>query len=80
MASAHPYVLHEGHVFGDREVLLEEPIPYNVRAETPAHLVLLPFNDVKILKELSSTVRSFTGTDPRAFMQQQYAARHASKL
>jgi len=73
-------VLHEGHVFGDREVLLEEPIPYNIRAETPTHLVLLPFKDAKVLKELSSAVRSHTGTDPRVLMQQQHAARHASKL
>ncbi|KAH7484520.1 hypothetical protein PRIC1_003830 [Phytophthora ramorum] len=78
--SAHPYTLCEGHTFGERESLNEEPVAFTVRAETATHLLLLPYNDVKVIQRESSELRDYVGSDPRVWQQQLYMSFHGSKL
>ncbi|RLN56108.1 hypothetical protein BBJ28_00002415 [Nothophytophthora sp. Chile5] len=78
--SAHPYSLSEGHTFGERESLNDEPVPFTVRAETMTHLVLLTYTDVKAIQRESSVLRDYVGNDPRVWQQQHYMSFHGSKL
>ncbi|OWZ24316.1 Malonyl-CoA decarboxylase [Phytophthora megakarya] len=78
--SAHPYTLCEGHTFGERESLNDEPVAFTVRAETATHLLLLPYNDVKAIQRESSALRDYVGTDRRVWQQQLYMSFYGSKL
>ncbi|RLN87010.1 hypothetical protein BBJ28_00004837 [Nothophytophthora sp. Chile5] len=80
VSSAHPYSLSEGHTFGERESLNDEPVPFTVRAETMTHLVLLPYTDVKAIQRESNVLRDYVGNDPRVWQQQHYMSFHGSKL
>ncbi|CAH0488066.1 unnamed protein product [Peronospora farinosa] len=78
--SAHPYILCEGHTFGERESLNDEPIAFTIRAETATHLLLLPYYDVKAIQIESSALRDYVGNDPRVWQQHLSMSCHGSKL
>ncbi|KAF4324860.1 hypothetical protein BBO99_00001842 [Phytophthora kernoviae] len=80
ISSAHPYTLCEGHTFGERGSLKDEPVPFTVLAETVTHLLLLPYNDVKAIQRESSVLSDYVGSDPRVWQQQLYMSFHGSKL
>ncbi|KAG7400805.1 hypothetical protein PHYBOEH_004319 [Phytophthora boehmeriae] len=80
VSSAHPYMLCEGHTFGERESLNDEPVPFTVQAETATHVLLLPYNDVKAIQCESSVLYDYVGSDPRVWQQQLYMSFHGSKL
>ena len=73
-------MLCEGHTFGERESLNDEPIAFTIRAATATHLLLLPYTDVKAIQVKSSALRDYVGTDSRVWQQQIYMSYHGSKL
>lgn len=77
--SPDPYSLVDGSVFGEREALGDEPVPYNVIAETTTQMLLLPRSDLQLLLQDSPVLQKYAEEMQRD-RRHVSVSHHSSKL